>query len=481
VGPSVRRHAVPSSPSVRPGWTVTAAPRTVGEVVLAPLAVLLAVARWVYHRPAVLAAATVLLVCVPLNPRDVSTTPHITPGDVTAFLLVVVVTVRVIAGERLPRHRLWWAMVAAVAGFAIAMFTSHDPYTSLSGFVRYTQLFVIVPLAVVLALRNRKDALLVCGAALLAAVIEGVVGAVQYITGAGASYGGQNVRAVGTFSALDIQAMATVVAYGMVIAVGLAITVRGRARGWLLLTALLLFVPLLLSFSRGSLIATIVALAIMLVVTRPRRLLPIAVYAGCLLLLVTSLLGPRAAPVGARLDSIGSSTSAPDQSVADRYALWKTATSMWQSRPITGVGLKEFPAYRDTYASVNLSAGSDVEGPHLTFQREPLLTPHNMYLLVISESGIIGALGLGSLLFGLAVITIRRLRAQAESIRGADPDGRGSVGVAALGVVAWTMVNFVYSDIGGQTTVLMAILLGVAMWWATRKPTPAVRTATPPT
>ena len=143
-------------------------------------------------------------------------------------------------------------MAAAVVAFAVATVTSLDPANSGSGFVRYLELFVVVPLGVALALRTRRDALLVCAAVVVAALIEGTVGTVQYVTGTGASYEGQNVRAVGTFNALDVQAMATVVGYGVVVAVGLAVALRGWARRWLLLIALLLVVPLLLSLSRGE-------------------------------------------------------------------------------------------------------------------------------------------------------------------------------------------------------------------------------------
>jgi O-antigen ligase len=148
--------------------------------------------------------------------------------------------------------------------------------------------------------------------------------------------------------------------------------------------------------------------------------------------------------------------------------LWKTAAAMWRDHPVAGVGLKEFPAYRDSFAPVNVSSGSDVEGPGLSFQREPLLSPHNMYLLVLSEQGVVGALAMGGLLFGLAATTVRRTiqaRPRGDWPDGRLPDGR-VVSVAAVGVVIWTLINFVYGDIGGQTTVLMSVLLGFALWWA---------------
>jgi O-antigen ligase len=443
------------------------------NTLLAPVAVLLAGVRWLVMRPAVIVALTVLMVCVPLGSRDVSAAVHVTPGDLCAVFLVAVVTTNVVTrGARLPRSGLWWALSAVTFGFALATVVSHDPLHSAFGFIRYAELFVVLPLAVVLAVRRSGDALLICGAVVAAALVEGSVGVVQYVGRTGASYQGHDVRAIGTFSALDVQAMSTVVGYGLVIAVGLALTLTGPVRNWLVAIAALLVVPLLLSLSRGGLIATSVAVVAMLLVKRPRLMMPIAVYGSALALLIIGVVGPNATGIGARLGSIGTSTSAPDQSVTDRYVLWKTAAAIWRDHPLTGVGLKQFPAFRDSYAPVNLSSGSDVANPGLGFQREPLLSPHNMYLLVLSEQGLIGALCFGGLMFGLLWMTIRRAR---ECRRLADrtrrrSGGSGVISVAAVGIIVWTVINFMYGDIGGQTTVLMSIMLGLALWLAVQPP-----------
>jgi hypothetical protein len=39
-------------------------------------------------------------------------------------------------------------------------------------------------------------------------------------------------------------------------------------------------------------------------------------------------------------------------------------------------------------------------------------------------------------------------------------------GLAAVGLLLWQCVDFLYADIGGPTTVLTATLLGLAAWWA---------------
>jgi O-antigen ligase len=456
-------------------------------VLLAPLAVLLATVRAAVRRPAVLAGLTVLLVCVPGGNEGAAASVHVTPADLGSAALVAAVVPGVLAGRRLPRTGLWVALGGLVLALGLATLRSPDPGTSLAGFVRYLQVFVLVPLAMVLAIRSRRDVWLVLGAALAAAVLEGAVGVWQYLTGTGASYAGQDVRAVGTFGAWDVMGMSTVDGYGLVVALGLALVLRGRARLGLLALALALVPPLLLSLSRGAVVATLGAAAAALAVAGWRTALRAAVFGTALAVVVSGTLSTGTAGLGARFATIGSSVTAPDRSVSDRYELWQTALGAWRDHPVTGIGLKQFAAYRDSYAPLHLSSGSDVADPSLGFRREPLLSPHNMYLLVLSEQGLAGALAFGTLLLGLAVLAWRRTREVAEGA--GPPDGRNPDGqcptdgqcpdgrlasVASVGIVAWTLLDFIDSDLGGQATVLMSVLVGVALWWAAQ---PGARTA----
>ncbi len=458
---------------------VVTVPRTGLDVLLAPFTVLRAAVRATVHRPAALAALTVLLVCVPVGNDDVSASVHVTPADLGSAALVAAVVPGVLAGRRLPRSGLWVVLGAVVVGLGIATLTSADPATSLTGLIRYLQLFVVVPVAVVLALRDRRDLWLVLGATLAAATIEGATGVWQYLTGTGASYAGQNVRAVGTFGAMDIMGMSTVDSYGLVAALGLGLVLRGRARLAMLALALALVPPLLLSLSRGAVMATFGAAAAMLVVASPRLAVRTALFGAALAVVVFGTLDTGSAGLGARFATIGSSVTSPDRSVSDRYDLWQTAIGEWRDHPVTGVGLKQFAVYRDSYAPLHLSSGSDVADPSLGFRREPLLSPHDMYFLVLSEQGLIGALAFGNLLLALAVLAWRRTRQAASGTAppdGRHPDGR-LVSVASVGIVAWTLLDFVDGDIGGQSTVLTAVLLGVALWWATHPRPQAYRSA----
>ncbi|MFF2039723.1 O-antigen ligase family protein [Kitasatospora sp. NPDC058170] len=405
-------------------------------------------------RPSLLAAATVLLVCVPTGEKDVSAAVHITAADLASLALVALTAVDLLRGRLPAIDRGTCALFGAIVlSAAVATIGSIDPATSLTGFVRLTQVFVLVPAGVLCALRDRTDQRLILGSFVAAALIQGVVGAHQYLTRTGASYTGQPIRAVGTFGALDIMAMSTVVSYGLLAALALALGERGpggdrRLRRAMYAAAAFLAFPLAVSFSRGSWIATGAAAAVLLLRADARLAVRSAVLGLAAVVVLVGGLGLGASGVTARIGSIGSVSAAPDQSVSDRYDLWGTAERIWQDHPVSGAGPKAFQQLRDSHAPLRLSSGSDAADATIGFQREPLLSPHNMYFLVLSEQGLIGIVAYAALFFGLFLGCLRHA-----------PAGQG---LAALALLTWVLVDFLYADIGGTTTVLTSVVLGLA-------------------
>ncbi|MFG3346607.1 O-antigen ligase family protein [Streptomyces sp. NPDC048018] len=379
-----------------------------------------------------------------------------TVADAASGLLVVVCLVRLVRGGARPLTRAAAVVLGLpVLGVCLAAITSNDPGASLPGVARYVQIFVLVPAAVLLSVRDRRDFAVVAWALVGLALLQGAVGVVQYLTGTGASYQGADVRAVGTFGATDVMGMATVVAYGLVIATGLALGgAAGRTRTVALACAGALFVPLVLSFSRGAWIATILTCVLQLLLSGLRRAGRVALVSAALGVVLVGGLGIGSDLVKERVTSITQVTAAPDQSVTDRYTMWAAAGRMWRAEPLTGVGLKGFPAYRDSNASLALSSGSDTAGAGAAFARQPLLSPHNMYLLVLSEQGLVGLLALAGGWIALLVAALRRRRLGADCA------------LVAIGLLTWQLVDFFYADIGGPSTVLMSVVLGLAAWWS---------------
>ncbi|MGP4004610.1 O-antigen ligase family protein [Streptomyces sp. 8N706] len=425
------------------------------------------------------AVATVLLLCAPdRDEQDITAAFHITTADVASAVLVVLCAVALLRDRQRPLPRVTVAVLGAPAlAFAVATIVSRDPAVSLPGFVRYLQIFVLVPASVVLLLRSRRDFRWLAAAVIAVAVFQGAVGVHQYVTGTGASYSGQDIRAVGTFSPLDVMGMATIVAHGIVLALALGLAPPAGSPRWLrpasLSCAGLLLLPLAFSFSRGAWIATALACTVVLVLAGLRTALSaLAVLFAAAVVLVSGA-GAGSALIGERLTSIVQVTDTPDRSVTDRYTMWAAAVSIWRDAPVTGVGIKGFPAHRDGHASIGLSASSDSGGAGMKFRRVPLLTPHNMYLLILSEQGLIGLTVVVGSWTAVLVLGVRRLRRdhrnhrKPRDVRGLRRSGRPvDCGLAAVGLLVYQLADFLYSDIGGPETVITALTLGMAAWWA---------------
>ncbi|GGZ73348.1 O-antigen ligase family protein [Streptomyces bluensis] len=390
-------------------------------------------------------------------------------ADAVSGLLVLWCGVRLVRDRRRPLTRTAAVVLGLpVVGLAVGTVGAVTPGTGLTGLVRYLQIFVLVPAAVLLSVRGRADFRLLAWSFVGLALWQGAVGVHQYVTGTGASYVGEDIRAVGTFGATDVMGMATVVAFGLVCAVGLALghgTVRQRTAA--ALCAVALVAPLALSFSRGAWIATALACGLQVVLAGLRRAVGVFAAVAAVGVILVGGLGVGSALLQERMSSITQVTDAPDQSVNDRYTMWAAAVDMWREQPLTGVGLKSFPEYRDGRASLALSSGSETAGAGVAYRKQPLLSPHNMYLLVLSEQGLIGLLGLAGSWLALLVCALLRL-ARARRAGGGTPDGSGGLDCAlvACGLIVWQLVDFAYADIGGPSTVLTGVVLGLVAWWA---------------
>ncbi|PKT69482.1 hypothetical protein CW362_29445 [Streptomyces populi] len=401
-------------------------------------------------------------------------------ADAVSGLVVLCCAVHLLRTRRRPLSATAALVLGLpVVGISVAAAGAADAGTGLTGLTRYLQIFVLVPAAVLLLVRDRRDLRLLAWSFVALALWQGALGVRQYVTGTGASYQGEDVRAVGTFGASDVMGMATVVAFGVVCAVALALGTTGaRQRSVAVLCALVLLGPLALSFSRGAWIATAVACGAQLVLAGPRRAVKVVAALAAAGTILVGGLGFGSAMLQERVTSITQVTDAPDQSVTDRYTMWAAATDMWREHPLTGVGLKGFPDHRDSHASLALSSGSDIAGAGAAYHKQALLSPHNMYLLVLGEQGLVGLVALAGSWFALLVCALRglvRVRRGARDAPGPGPaGGRAPHGtdcaLVACGLLVWQLVDFVYADIGGPSTVLTGVVFGVVGWWALMDP-----------
>lgn len=385
-----------------------------------------------------------------------------TVADAVSGLVVLCCAVRLLRGRRRPLSRTAALVIGLpVVGIAVAAAGAANAGAGITGLARYLQIFVLVPAAVLLLVRDRRDFRVLAWSFVGLALWQGAIGVQQYVTGTGATYQGEDIRAVGTFGPTDIMGMATVVAFGLVCAVGLALGAgTARQRTAAVVCSLVLLLPLALSFSRGAWIATAAACGAQLVLAGLRRAVKVGAAVAAAVVILVGGFGVGTAMLQERISSITQVADAPDQSVTDRYTMWAAAVDMWREHPLTGVGLKGFPDHRDGHASLALSSGSDTGGAGAAFRKQPLLSPHNMYLLILSEQGLIGLLALAGSWLALLVCALRGLVRVRRTPSGAD------CALVACGLLSWQLIDFMYADIGGPSTVLTAVCFGLVGWWA---------------
>ncbi|MGW7378398.1 O-antigen ligase family protein [Streptomyces sp. NPDC054794] len=425
--------------------------------------------RAVRLSPVLAVVAVIALLALPLSAGEEGGAG---PADVASALVVLCCAVRLVRDRRRPLSRTAFVLLGLpVVGLAVAAAGASSPGAGIAGLGRYLQVFVLVPAAVLLLIRGRSDFRLLAWSFVALAGWQGAIGVHQYVTGTGASYQGQDLRAVGTFGAQDVMGMATVVSFGVVCAVGLALgRVSVRDRVVATVCALALLLPLALSFSRGAWLATAATCSVQLVLAGLRRALKVGAAVAAAAVILVGGFGVGTAMLQERINSITQVVDAPDQSVVDRYTMWAAATGMWREHPLTGVGLKGFPEYRDGHASLALSSGSDTAGAGEAYRRQPLLSPHNMYLLVLSEQGLIGLLTLAGSWSALLACALRNLHSlrRPRDTTGSGPAPAPSLDCALIscGLLIWQLIDFGYADIGGPSTVLTAVGFGLAGWWA---------------
>jgi O-antigen ligase len=461
------------------GWTATLVPQRprrretppwdnpaqlILAVLLVPTALALAIGRTLWRRPVFLVVVVMLLVLVPWRGGDEGEgAARLSLADVAAVALVALVLARAMVIGDTVRLRSWvlLPMAAVFVACGAATVTATDGLTSLVGMARFVEIFIAIPLATYLTLERRSDLSLLLGTSLAIGIGEGVLGVYQFATGSGAGFGDAAIRAVGTFGAYEILSLASVVTNALLVAIAVVIAGRRPGRALAAAAAVGLAVPLAVSFSRGAWIAAVIAILTMVLIANFRAGLGLLLVGVIVMAPLLTLSKDTSTSVAQRFASIASAVSSPDQSVRDRYNLWQVAGDIWHDHPVTGVGLRHFPLFRDSYAPMSLSSGSDVLDATRGFRRVELLSPHNFYLLVLSEQGIVGAMAFAIYFITFAVAGIRR----AAIIK--RPPVVRIFGLTAVGVLLRLLVGGLYGDlVGGATTVLTAVLLGGVIWWA---------------
>jgi O-antigen ligase len=179
--------------------------------------------------------------------------------------------------------------------------------------------------------------------------------------------------------------MAVLVPFGLWAATQ-STTWRGRIAGILVTIACL--GGLLLSFSRGAYLAVLAALVLFLIYCRlnVRYWLVILLLAGCFGAVAPSEVTNRFLTLDELWKDDGQGIYA-EGSFLNRTVYFRMGTLMFLDNPVLGVGAHNF---RTHYPDYTRSEGSPVKNE----ERDP----HNMYIEVASEHGVIGIIIVGALL-----------------------------------------------------------------------------------
>ncbi|GAP48564.1 polysaccharide biosynthesis protein [Streptomyces azureus] len=198
------------------------------------------------------------------------------------------------------------------------------------------------------------------------------------------------------------------------------------------------------SLSRAAYLAGIAVVALYALRRSMRGVLALGFGAACLVPLLP-------AAIAARFGTMLGGGGALDADSAVRLDLWSSALRIFEAHPAFGVGYLNFASQLPAY----YQATGDYEV--MLLQVPSLNFAHNIYLTVLSQTGLVGIVGIGSLvLFGA--------RRALHAARSGAPAGE-----AAL----LAMVGAGVCSLFGEVLLLPPLLAGLMLIILAAKPTPA--------
>lgn len=166
------------------------------------------------------------------------------------------------------------------------------------------------------------------------------------------------------------------------IAILLLLLVKTRFKGYKMLIpygiAILFIYGLIISASRGAVVAISLSLLVYLIVNRNRLKSMANILIICLLVGTILVVGLQTGIISEfSVKRIDSTKSSEETTMAVRFAVWRVGWKMINDNFITGVGLGNFNVNFNKYADIVRRTGRD---------------PHSVYVSVFAETGAIGFL-----------------------------------------------------------------------------------------
>lgn len=352
-------------------------------------------------RPAVIAVISVVVFLVYVNAPTVLIRQHGLPTLVGALVLlplVVIVAHRIVnRGEALRFPAFILAALIMLACHAASALLSDRPYVGLGVVFEWLLEGVLVALLFVNCLRTREEVLAAVRAIVAAGAVMGLVVIIQEWLGLIENdlWGFGQLGAQFTDDSGQVQArftgpigeqnyFAQIMAVLIPVAASLAFIARGAQRWLYWIATLLICGGVVLSYSRGSLVALVLAIpfALLFGFLRLRHLAVIALC-GVLAMTASPYFAKRVTSIGdVAMQSLGLRAGGfrnADGASRGRATEMHAAGLMFLDHPLFGTGPGLAPVYMPEYAAL---AGG--------FVRATNRRTHSLYLQLAAETGVVG-------------------------------------------------------------------------------------------
>lgn len=286
-----------------------------------------------------------------------------------------------------------FAALALIGWGLLTIFNAQYPAFSFFEFLRMLKLYVLARL-IAMNIQDERDLWIVIGAILAGVILQTAIGVAQYVTnndfGLGLFTVGELRRVTGTLGWPN-----TLGAYGAsVLLFGLALWVSSQGGKWIWLVNIASFALVILSYSRGAWIATMLG-AVVVVWLCLRMLIPdsrkILSKVFTIILIATLIVSIFSDSIFARVENL----SPQMEVLVTRAQLSEIAFNMISAHPLLGVGQNNFMEVIRSYDTTGVTLHN----------MEPA---HNVFLLIAAETGLIG-LALFILLLGAALLGCWRI------------------------------------------------------------------------
>lgn len=372
-------------------------------------------------------------------------------------LLGVAVGVR--TGRVRPvRSPVWLAAGLLLAALGLSLTQAQDVGAGLDVLFERGRDMVVLAVAVLLLAAVPRIRPVVATAVLMVSALAGLTVVQEFVFANSTEFGGLShvpiAEDVGAATARhagplgDVNFWGRLLVLTLPLALALGTGADRRRLPWLGLAAVVA-AGIYLTGSRGALIAAGVSVLVWLVLIPPRGRTLVLLAGAAVALVAVPGVFTRLATLAAVGDA---ATAVVDPSLRNRAAVQVVGLAMAEDHPVLGVGLGNFLRREPEYQRVTGS-----------FISEGVIAPHNLYLELLAETGVLGLsawallIATAAFMAARAMITARRLE------RGQEAELSFRLAAAVLVALAGWSVASVVLHLGDLSALLVLVAIGAAL------------------